>query len=86
MCGACAHVAPDPRVAGPRRRAAAAAAVTAATGVRVDVAVGVWAVRGATGRQQVCVTVEELADAVARTTGADPAAVADVAVRAAAEV
>ncbi len=64
MCGACGQAAGDERVAGPRRRAASAAAVSAMSGLRVQPALGIWTVATPTGLQRVCATVDELADAV----------------------
>ena len=58
MCGACGHAAADERVAGPRRRAASAAAVSALSGLMVRPALGIWMVSSATGRQVVCALVE----------------------------
>lgn len=84
MCGACGHVAADARVAGPRRRAASAAAVAAVTGLAVRPAVGVWTVSSPTGRQQVCFTVEELAAAASAFSGVPADRVTQVALAAAA--
>lgn len=60
MCGACGHVPPDERVAGPRGRDAAARVVSELTGLRVVVATGVWTVSMPTGRQLVCTTLDDL--------------------------
>ncbi len=86
MCGACAHVAPDARVAGPRRRAAAAVAVAELTGLTVRPAIGLWTVASRTGRQEVCASVEDLAATAARFSGVPAADVARAATRAAADL
>ncbi|KQP27820.1 hypothetical protein [Aeromicrobium sp. Leaf272] len=85
MCGACHHVAADPRVAGPQRREAAAAAVTALTGLAVRPAIGVWTVASPTGRQQVCSSLEELAATASDLSGVSSHRIAEAALDAAAD-
>jgi hypothetical protein len=69
MCGACQPRDRDPRLSGPRDWVAAADAVEELTGLRTRVASGQWTVSTATGRQLVCPTIEELADAAASLSG-----------------
>jgi hypothetical protein len=70
MCGGCGTGSFDELgsvVAGPRRRAAvAAAATTLVRGLRVRVADRAWTVSERTGKVTVCRTVEDLVDVIER--------------------
>ncbi|KAA0081637.1 hypothetical protein CIW52_17920 [Mycolicibacterium sp. P9-64] len=70
MCGACGAGPDEPLaalVAGPRRRAAIAAAATRlGPRLRVRVAARAWTVAERTGRVTVCRTFDELLDVLAR--------------------
>lgn len=70
MCGACGAGPDEPMaalVAGPRRRAAIAAAATRLSPrLRVRVAARAWTVAERTGRVTVCRTFAELLDALGR--------------------
>jgi len=71
MCGACRPVPADRRLRGPADRQTLARAVESTTGLRTRVVIGQWTVSTSTGRQVVCATPEEVADAAARATGGD---------------
>jgi hypothetical protein len=67
MCGACGAGPNEPMVAGPRRRAAIAAAATRLSPrLRIRVAARAWTVAERTGRVTVCRTFGELLDVLAR--------------------
>jgi hypothetical protein len=70
MCGACGSGPDEPmaaQVAGPRRRAAIAAAATRLSPrLRIRVAARAWTIAERTGRVTVCRTFEELLEVLAR--------------------
>ncbi|WP_344201013.1 hypothetical protein [Aeromicrobium alkaliterrae] len=57
--------------------------MSALSGLAVRPALGIWTVASATGRQRVCATVEDLADAVSEMAGVDRQAVVATALEAA---